>query len=900
MPLNFKHINAGEQIFDGSFTTPLFADGVVTANKLGVAAGLTIQDITYAAVNGGAGGNAITIQYVEDGIAGLETVTVSGTAITVHIGNHTVLGSTATQVQAAILTSAAASLLVTPVITGTPSNIQLGTGVTSLTGGITGGTGVSSIHADSFPDLVGAVQLVSGTNITLSQTGQAITINSSGSGSAVWGTITGTLSNQTDLETALNSKQNTLTIGNLTDTGTDGITITSGTGSVIGSGTSIAQHVADTTHSGYLSSSDWNTFNSKQPSGNYLTTTLADANIFIGNVSNIATAVPLSGDVSISVSGVVHVNSVQNNSIISSSIASGQVVKSVNSLTDAVVLAAGTNITITPSGNTLTFASTGSGSGTINTGSQYDLAYYAANGTTLSPLPRLGANGVVVTDSNGLPISSGALPYNYIFFDGSLQNSNFSAAANINISALSSGAPNQLLGVSAGANTWAATESLIHAVNTQTQTLLPNGTVLSAGGGNTSVWTNFAEIYTPSSGTWVETGNLNHGRDGHCAVLLLDGQVLLGGGDDGSNILNVCELYNPATGLWTLTGSFNTARYFTSFTLLPNGMVLCAGGVGTVGALTSCELYNPATGLWTVTGSMANARNSNGGTMAVLLQNGTVLIAGGDDTVNPTASAEIYNPVTGTWSATGSLNTARTSQGMNLFPNGTVLVNGGFGPGFTATNTSEIYNPVTGTWSTTGNLNTARAAHISVLLPSGMVLVNGGGFPITNTSELYNPATGTWALVGNSSVSVYNQAATLLPTGEVLMAGGYNGTSTTAVAELFSSLTNEWKTLTGTSNQIVVTNTAGVITLSTPQNIGITSTPTFASLTLTSPLAVAEGGTGTTTPSLIAGTNVTITGSWPDQTINATGGGGSFDVDTILTSLAGEVLVNSSGNVLVA
>lgn len=60
-----------------------------------------------------------------------------------------------------------------------------------------------------------------------------------------------------------NNKQSTLTLGNLTDVGTDGITITGGTGAVVGSGTSISQHVSDTTHSGYLSSTDWNTFNGK-------------------------------------------------------------------------------------------------------------------------------------------------------------------------------------------------------------------------------------------------------------------------------------------------------------------------------------------------------------------------------------------------------------------------------------------------------------------------------------------------------------------------------------------------------------------------------------------------------------------------------------------------------------
>lgn len=73
-----------------------------------------------------------------------------------------------------------------------------------------------------------------------------------------------------------NGKQAALTLGNLTDTGTDGITVTGGTGSVVGSGTSIAQHVADATHNGYLASTDFNTFNAKQPAGNYITALTGD------------------------------------------------------------------------------------------------------------------------------------------------------------------------------------------------------------------------------------------------------------------------------------------------------------------------------------------------------------------------------------------------------------------------------------------------------------------------------------------------------------------------------------------------------------------------------------------------------------------------------------------------
>lgn len=103
-----------------------------------------------------------------------------------------------------------------------------------------------------------------------------IDISGGGGGGGTWGSITGTLSNQTDLQSALNSKQNTLSLGNLTDTGTDGITITGGTGAVVGSGTSISQHVADATHSGYLATADWNTFNGKQAAGAYITALTGD------------------------------------------------------------------------------------------------------------------------------------------------------------------------------------------------------------------------------------------------------------------------------------------------------------------------------------------------------------------------------------------------------------------------------------------------------------------------------------------------------------------------------------------------------------------------------------------------------------------------------------------------
>jgi len=73
-----------------------------------------------------------------------------------------------------------------------------------------------------------------------------------------------------------NSKQNALTIGNLTGDNNANISISSGTGAVIGTGTSISQTAASAISNGYLTSADWSTFNSKQPAGSYITSLTSD------------------------------------------------------------------------------------------------------------------------------------------------------------------------------------------------------------------------------------------------------------------------------------------------------------------------------------------------------------------------------------------------------------------------------------------------------------------------------------------------------------------------------------------------------------------------------------------------------------------------------------------------
>jgi hypothetical protein len=158
------------------------------------------------------------------------------------------------------------------------------------------------------------------------------------------------------------------------------------------------------------------------------------------------------------------------------------------------------------------------------------------------------------------------------------------------------------------------------------------------------------------------------------------------------------------------------------------------------GALDSAELYDPTTGLWTATGSMTTARS--GHPTATLLPNGQVLMAGGlgDDGVTTLASAELYNPVTGVWTATGSMATARSVHTETLLPNGQVLLAGGLN-GTTYLASAEQYDPATGVWTATGSMATARSRHTATLLPSGDVLVAGGvrnGGALRST-ELYDP-----------------------------------------------------------------------------------------------------------------------------------------------------------------
>jgi Galactose oxidase, central domain len=241
-------------------------------------------------------------------------------------------------------------------------------------------------------------------------------------------------------------------------------------------------------------------------------------------------------------------------------------------------------------------------------------------------------------------------------------------------------------------------------------------------------------------GKFVPTGSMTMGRDSATATLLLDGRVLIAGGS-GYDAARSAELYDPTTGRFSQTGSMTRGHEVGTATLLLDGRVLIVGDWEYVSRTNrlesaSADLYDPKTGTFTRTGSLPASRHFH---TATRLLDGRVLIAGGETPSEGmgTATSELYDPKTATFSPTGSMTTPRIFHTATLLHDGRVLMAGGNGD-----SSAEIYDPVTGTFSSTGSMEIDRD-HTATLLRDGRVLVVGDV-----GAELYDPATGTFSPTG--------------------------------------------------------------------------------------------------------------------------------------------------------
>lgn len=288
---------------------------------------------------------------------------------------------------------------------------------------------------------------------------------------------------------------------------------------------------------------------------------------------------------------------------------------------------------------------------------------------------------------------------------------------------------------------WAITGSMTAPRIGHQATLLQNGEVLVSGGDNSTGALATAELYNVSTGHWTPTGSMTIPRTSHGGTLLNNGKVLVAGGNNSvGSPGNTTELYDPTSGTWKATGSMQNFHLFT-LTLLQDGRALAVDDSGTVNQ--TGEIYNPSTGQWTVTGEMYYGHSGGG---VALLQSGNVLAYGYHLACY---AGQFFNPSTNTWSRTnGQCGTGISFGPLALLGTGKVLLGGGFiiySGKSSSTAHADLYDPSTNNWAATGALNQARSSHTLIRLPNGQALAAGGiiknstGSTFLTSAELYTP-----------------------------------------------------------------------------------------------------------------------------------------------------------------
>jgi len=342
--------------------------------------------------------------------------------------------------------------------------------------------------------------------------------------------------------------------------------------------------------------------------------------------------------------------------------------------------------------------------------------------------------------------------------------------------------------------TWSPSPDLVSIRGTTTAVVLKDGRALAIGGGVGQQAVAAVEVFDPNSGVWSATTPMNDPRRGHQAVVLGDGRVMVAGGIHEGELLSSVEIFDPASSRWTTVAPLSVPRLGNTLTLLNNGNVLVTGGTsaenaaGTGGNQTirpdaTAEVYNVAANRWTTTsGAMSTPRFEH---TATALDDGRVLIAGGQGppisgVAGALASTEIYDPAVDSFRRSNDMGDARFNHAALKLPDRTVMVIGGAGGqnGDTSLSTAEVFDPGDGRWTNVGALTGSRSGHVATVFPDGRVLV-AGGESITrgnrrslNTAEIFALDRREWRSAGQMACPRSEPSAVLLGDGSVLVVAG--------------------------------------------------------------------------------------------------------------------------------
>lgn len=310
------------------------------------------------------------------------------------------------------------------------------------------------------------------------------------------------------------------------------------------------------------------------------------------------------------------------------------------------------------------------------------------------------------------------------------------------------------------------------------------------------------------------------------AVTLPSGDVLAMGGETCTDTPGT---YTYATQLNTINGTdltWDSSRgnlplgfVGSTVVVLNNGNVLAVGG-SAAGALNGSPYvveYDPVARQLPLDAPMLTTGRQQ--PVVIQLKDGRVLVAGGvtnpggDDITAATAldSAEIFDPVSTTWTPAAPMLHPRSGASAALLSDGKVLVVGGVGlnpwPKVEAWDSGEVYDPATNTWTPTGPIGPAGDPSVSgffymglARLHNGRVLAIGG---TTRTGAVasvfsFDESTNAWTEMAPLTAPRYFPLVAVLPDGRVLAAGGYGATIVNGAAawltssEIYDPATNTW------------------------------------------------------------------------------------------------------------
>jgi hypothetical protein len=300
-----------------------------------------------------------------------------------------------------------------------------------------------------------------------------------------------------------------------------------------------------------------------------------------------------------------------------------------------------------------------------------------------------------------------------------------------------------------------------------------------------------------STGTFQPAGGMAVSRFWHTATLLNDGSVLMAGGETSSDITATCELYNPSTRRFAATGSMNVPRALHTATLMPDGRVLIVGGItrdsgNNIRPVASAEIYNPSTGAFTATYGQSGhplARRT-----ATLIDDGTVLLTGGNsgpptqgtESLAGFPYAETFDPATETFRPTADMAFGRTLHSATRLSNGAVLVCGGTDG---KEPSCETYVPATRNFVAGHDMVTSRRGHTAAPLGGDRVLLVGGAPDYNGNSvvaEIYDARANQTARTGDAVLARSVAVAVTLRAGIFIIGGNGPGGDQGLSTEIFS------------------------------------------------------------------------------------------------------------------